>query len=58
MFNFFKKNKKEKTELEYRAEKKAARLEIEKEMFLARKMAECAEIAKIKTQLRQAAGLI
>ena len=58
MFNFFKKNKTEKTEIDYRAEKKAARLGIESEIASSRKMAEAAEIAKIKTQLRQAAGLI
>ena len=58
MFNFFKKNKTEKTEIDYRSEKKAARLVIEIEIASARKMAEAVEIAKIKTQLRQAAGLI
>ena len=58
MFNFFKKNKTEKTEIDYRSVKKAARLAIEIEIASARKMAEAVEIAKIKTQLRQAAGLI
>ena len=58
MFKFFKRYKIEKTELEYRAEKKDSRLAIEREIASARKMAEAAEIASIKQQLRQAAGLI
>lgn len=57
MFKFFKRNKTEKTEIEYRAEKKAARLKIEKEIKLSKEMAVCAEIVNIKQQLRKSAGL-
>ena len=58
MFKIFKKNKIEKSESEYRSEKKSERLKIEAEMKLCREMAIQSEIANIKVQLRQAAGLI